>query len=56
MRHTIMLVLLFGLLLGFADEGNQAIDTTNRRPPPDAKEIENYNAAMKAAGKEKPSP
>jgi len=32
------------------------IDTTNRPPPPDAKEMEEYNVAMEAAAKEEMTP
>ncbi len=56
MRHYRWLALVLCLLSGCADEGNQVIDTSNRRPPPDVKEMEDYNAAMEAAGKENSSP
>ena len=56
MRHCIKLVLLLCLLSGCGDDTNQVIDTTNRPTPPDAKEMEEYNAAMEAAAKEGMTP
>ena len=56
MRHILKFALLLCLFAGCSDEGNQVIDTTDRRPPPDASEMEDYNAAMEAAANEDPSP
>jgi hypothetical protein len=56
MRSTLSFAFLLCLVSGCTDKSNQVVDTTNRRPPPDAKEMQDYNAAMEAAAKENPSP
>jgi hypothetical protein len=56
MRLLVGLALCFCFITGCSDKGNQVIDTTNRTPPPDAKELQDYNAAMEAAAKQPPAP
>ncbi len=55
MRRLLVLTLCCCSLAGCSDKGNQVIDTTNRTPPPNSKELEDYNAAMEAAAKQDPA-